>query len=134
MVAVMGMPAPSANASSCVLQAEAMDLDAGDDHRPLRLAAMRRAASATASARASGSLAGSAGGRRVRAVGHDVDHVARQLDVARPPVADHGRQHAVDLAEGRVRIVQLGVGARRGGGRPRPACGSPSPGGAAADC
>ena len=43
--------------------------------------------------------------------GTTLDHVARQLDVARPPVADHGGQHAVDLAQGRVRIVQLGLGA-----------------------
>ena len=124
------MPAPSASASSSLLQAEAVDLDAGQDDRP-PAAAIRRAASATASASASGSLAGRCSVRHVRPLGHDADHVARQLDVARPAAAHHRVQHAIDLAKGGLRLVQLGVGARKAGETPRPACGNPSPDGAA---
>ena len=94
-----------------VLQPETMHLDAGDDHRPLgwpRCGARPRPPPRP-------------GPRdRWRAFcgvgvcgpsGTTLDHVARQFDVARPAVANHGRQHAVDLAQGRVRIVQLGLGA-----------------------
>ena len=35
IVAAIGMPAPSAKRQQSVLQAEAVDLHAGDDHRPL---------------------------------------------------------------------------------------------------
>ena len=46
----------------------------------------------------------------MRQLGHDVDHVARNFDVDRPLVAGRGVQHAVDLAKGHRRIVQLGAG------------------------
>ena len=39
-----------------------------------------------------------------------VDHVARNFDVHRPLVTGARRQHAVDLAERRERIGQLGAG------------------------
>ena len=81
---------------------------------------------------------GIAGGRfvggRVRPVGNDLHHVARQLDVARPAVADHGRQHAVDLAQGRVRIVQLGLGAAEAAEHLGLRVKILARGGAAADC
>ena len=93
-----------------VLQPEAMHLDAGNDHRP---PAGLDAADGLGDG--FGQNFGVAGrrfaGGRVRAVGHQAHHVARQFDVARPPMANHGRQHAVDLAQGRVRIVQFGLGA-----------------------
>ena len=110
IVAVIGMPAPSANREQRLLQPEAMDLHAGDDHRPLggRDAADRLGHGLGQDLRVAG---GRFAGRRVRAVGNDAHHVARQFDVARPPVANHGGQHAVDLAQGRLRIVQLRLGA-----------------------
>ena len=52
-----------------------------------RAAAIRPAASATASASTSGSLAAGRTRRRMRPVRHDVHHVAGQLDIARPLVA-----------------------------------------------
>jgi len=87
-----------------------MDLDTGDNHR---LLAGRNAAHGFANRL--GQNFGIAGGRfargRVGAVGNQAHHVARQLDIARPPVAHHRRQHPVDLAEGRVRVVQFRLGA-----------------------
>ena len=46
----------------------------------------------------------------MRQLGHDVHHVARNLDVDRPLVAGRGVQHAVDLVKGGQRIGQLGAG------------------------
>ncbi len=74
-------------------------------------AAIRRAASRHRLAERLGSLAGSCRWA-VRAVGHHGHHVPRQLDVARPTPPHHRGQHPVDLPQGRVRIVQFGLGQR----------------------
>ena len=121
----MGMPAPSANSSSSILQPEAVDLDAGDDHRPLGWRRCGATASPTASAKRLGIAGGLLCDGRVRAVGHHADHVARQFDVARPPVADHRRQHAVDLAAGPCADRSVRPRRSRCGGTPRPACENP---------
>jgi hypothetical protein len=45
-----------------------------------------------------------------RRVWPDVDHIARDFDVDRALVASTGRERAIDLAERRERIGELGAG------------------------
>ena len=82
------MPVLLGQGEQLVLQAEAVDLDAGDDHRPLRRLPQRAAASAT---RLLASRLGSLGGLDLAIdvhgyARHDVHQVARHLDVDRPLV------------------------------------------------
>ena len=92
-----------------VLQAETMDFHPGEDHRP-----PRGGDPPHGFGHRLGEHLGIAGGLldvpHVGSGRHGKDHVAGQLDVARPPITQHGGQDAVDLAEGDLRIVQHGVG------------------------
>ena len=92
------------------LQTETVDLDAGQDDRPL---GRRDAAGRFAHrlAKRLGIARRLLPGGDVRTVGNDAHQVARQLDIARLSMTHYGRQYAVDVRQGRVRIVQLRHGA-----------------------
>ena len=90
------------------LEPVALQLDAGDDHRGLglfdpldsladRLGERRRIADARR---------GSVGADRI---GHDVDHVARQLDINGALLPEADVEDPVDLTEGGVGIGDLGA-------------------------
>ena len=89
-----------------VLQAEAMDLDAGDDHRlctgsddPGRFVGRFAQGHGIADR---GHVA-----EFVRRVGHDLDHVARNFDEHRTLEARRRVEHPIDLAKGNRRIDQF---------------------------
>jgi hypothetical protein len=92
-----------------VLQAEAMNLDPRQDHRPLGLGQKLRGLfrGFFDDLRVGQGLAVMVGVHDPR---HDLDQVAGNLDVARPLVAGDRVEHPVDLAEGDSRVVELGAG------------------------
>ena len=109
-VTAMGMPALWASRSRLAVQAEAVDFHARQDDRALGGGDPPRGL-------ADGLASASGVARRllprglVRALGHDADHIARQLDIARPPERKAACEHAIDLLQGCLRVVQFGVGA-----------------------
>ena len=94
-----------------VLETEAVDLDVGQDHRPLgrgehRLGLVERLAERLGVARRQADRG------PVRRQLPGVDLVAGDLQVDRPLVPERRLEHPVDLVEGRQRVVEHGRGDR----------------------
>ena len=109
IVAAMGMPAPSASSQAQVLQAEAVDLDAQQQHR---LAGIFDPLGGlldgfVESPRIAGRNRLCVGRPRLRP---HVDHVAGDFDVHGPLEPLARGEHAVDLAKRGERIVKLRAG------------------------
>ena len=90
------------------LEPEALQLDAGDDHRRLRLLdPLDRLADRLGQGRRI--ACARRGGIGADRIGHNVDHVTRQFDVDRSLLPEADVEDSVDLAEGSVGIGDLGA-------------------------